>query len=226
MDIFSIEFLTALGAIVLIDLVLAGDNALVIAMAARRLPKADQKKAIMWGTVGAIVVRSIMTLCVVWLLEIPGLLAVGGLLLLWIAIKLLVSSDDGHDSDSGQTATTLMGAMKTIIIADAVMGIDNVLGVAGAAKGSFLLVILGLLISIPIVVWCSSLVLKLVDRYPQVIYIGAAVLAWTAAGMILHEPMVKDFIAPFKDFSWVFTVLVVASVIVIGYLVNNKSKAR
>ena len=226
MDIFSIEFLTALGAIILIDLVLAGDNALVIAMAARRLPPADQKKAIIWGTVGAIVVRSVMTLGIVWLLKIPGLLLVGGLLLVWISLKLLASSDSGHDEDSNHASTTLMGAMKTIVIADAVMGIDNVLGVAGAAQGSFLLVILGLLISIPIVVWCSGIVLKLVDRYPQIIYIGSAVLAWTAAGMILNEPLVKDWIEPFKKWSWVFTVAVVVGVMLIGYLSNQKGKTK
>ncbi|HBI82910.1 TerC family protein [Orrella sp. NBD-18] len=224
MDIFSIEFLTALGAIILIDLVLAGDNALVIAMAARRLPPADQKKAIVWGTIGAIVVRSIMTLGIVWLLKIPGLLLVGGVLLIWISIKLLISSDSDEDSDSHQASTTLMGAMKTIVIADAVMGIDNVLGVAGAAQGSFLLVILGLLISIPIVVWCSGLVLKLVDRYPQIIYIGSAVLAWTAAGMILKEPLVSDWIAPVVNWSWAFTIVVVAAVMLIGYTSNKKSK--
>jgi YjbE family integral membrane protein len=226
MDIFSIEFLTALGAIILIDLVLAGDNALVIAMAARRLPPADQKKAIIWGTVGAIVVRSVMTLGIVWLLKIPGLLIIGGLLLVWISLKLLASSDSGHDSESNHGSTTLMGAMKTIVIADAVMGIDNVLGVAGAAQGSFLLVILGLLISIPIVVWCSGLVLKLVDRYPQIIYLGSAVLAWTAAGMMLNEPLVKDWIEPFKNWSWVFTVVVVLGVILTGYLTNRKGQSK
>lgn len=228
MDLFSVEFFTALGAIILIDLVLAGDNALVIAMAARKLPPADQKKAIVWGTVGAIAVRSIMTLGIVWLLKIPGLLLVGGLLLVWISIKLLVSNGDDHGSDSHQGSTTLMGAMKTIVIADAVMGVDNVLGVAGAAQGSFLLVILGLLISIPIVVWCSGLVLRLVDRYPQIIYLGSAVLAWTAAGMILNEPLVKNWIHPIQTWSWVFIVFVVAAVMLIGYLSNsrNKSTAR
>lgn len=225
MDLFSVEFFTALGAIILIDLVLAGDNALVIAMAARKLPPADQKKAIVWGTVGAIVVRSIMTLGIVWLLKIPGLLLAGGLLLVWIAIKLLVSNGDDHGSDSHQGSTTLMGAMKTIVIADAVMGIDNVLGVAGAAQGSFMLVILGLLISIPIVVWCSGLVLRLVDRYPQIIYIGSAVLAWTAAGMILNEPIVKNWIHPVEKWSWVFIVLVIAGVMLIGYLSNSKNKS-
>lgn len=225
MDIFSLEFLSALGAIILIDLVLAGDNALVIAMAARKLPAADQKKAIMWGTVGAIVVRAIMTLGVVWLLKVPGLLLAGGALLIWIAIKLLAPSDSDSEGQHGGGATTLMGAMKTIIIADAVMGVDNVLGVAGAAQGSFILVVLGLLISIPIVVWCSSLVLRLVDRFPQVMYIGSGVLAWTATQMMLSEPLVKDWLKPVANYSWLMVVFVVSVVLLIGYARNAAFEA-
>lgn len=218
MDIFSLEFLTALGAIILIDLVLAGDNALVIAMAARRLPPAEQKKAIVWGTVGAIAIRSVMTLGVVWLLKVPGLLLVGGLLLLWISIKLL-NDEGGHDDSAhGSGNTTFFAAMKTIVIADAVMGIDNVLGVAGAAKGSFLLVVLGLLISIPIVVWCSGFVLRLIERFPQVIYLGAGVLAWTAAQMIFDEPIVLGRLGDYSRLIWVFDIVLVASVLLIGYL--------
>ena len=223
MDIFSLEFLSALGAIILIDLVLAGDNALVIAMAARRLPPADQKKAIVWGTVGAIVVRSIMTLGVVWLLKIPGLLLAGGVLLVWIAVKLLLSDQNDHDSEHGKGEATLMGAMKTIIIADAVMGVDNVLGVAGAAQGSFLLVVLGLLISIPIVVWCSGLVLRLLDRYPQVIYLGAGVLAWTASKMMFSEPFVKDFMGDYARYTWGIDILVIAAVLLAGYIKKRKA---
>ena len=132
MEIFSTEFLAALGAIILIDLVLAGDNAILIALAARNLPPALQRKAIFWGTVGAIGVRTVMTLGVVWLLQIPGLMLVGGLGLLWIAYKLI--SDTSEDEHQGVGATTFWGAMKTIIVADALMGIDNVLGVAGAAQ--------------------------------------------------------------------------------------------
>ena len=155
MDLFSLQFLYALGAIVLIDLVLAGDNAIVIALAARKLPPHLQKRAIWWGTGGAIVVRSAMTVLVVWLLKIPGLLLLGGALLLWIAVRLLAPVDQqGADEHGG--ATGFWGAMKTIVIADAVMGLDNVLAVAGAAQGSFLLVVLGLLISIPIVVWTRT----------------------------------------------------------------------
>lgn len=224
MDIFSLEFLSALGAIILIDLVLAGDNALVIAMAARKLPPAEQKKAIVWGTVGAIAVRSVMTLGVVWLLKIPGLLLAGGLLLVWISIKLLVGDHNEQDHDAhGNSQVTLMSAMKTIIIADAVMGVDNVLGVAGAAQGSFLLVVLGLLISIPIVVWCSGLVLRLIDRFPQIIYLGSAVLAWTAAQMIFSEPFVLKFLGETSKLIWVFDLCVIAGVLLVGYMRKPKS---
>ena len=223
MDIFSMQFLWALGAIILIDLVLAGDNAIVIALAARNLPKHLQKKAIVWGTVGAIVVRSAMTVVVVWLLKIPGLLLVGGALLLWIAVKLLKpADDDGGEGHGG--ATSFWGAMKTIVIADAVMGLDNVLAVAGAAHGSFLLVVLGLLISIPIVVWGSTLILKWVEKFPVIMYIGAAVLAWTAAKMMLSEPLVKDYIEPFKEYGWLLQVVVIGAVVGIGYLMNRKSE--
>jgi YjbE family integral membrane protein len=180
MDVlFSSEFLSALLAIVVIDLVLAGDNAIVIALAARNLPAHLQKKAIVWGTVGAIVVRSLMTVAVVWLLKIPGLMLAGGALLVWIAYKLL-TDDGGGDENHGAVSTTFLGAMKTIVIADAVMGLDNVLAVAGAAQGSYLLVVLGLLISIPIVIWGSTLILKWVERFPAIVFLGAAVLAWTA----------------------------------------------
>jgi YjbE family integral membrane protein len=151
MELFSAEFFSALLAIIIIDLVLAGDNAIVIALAARNLPEKDKNRAIILGTIGAIVVRSLMTVGVVWLLKIPGLMLIGGLLLVWIAVKLIAPADGGDEHSSA--ATTFWGAMKTIIIADAVMGVDNVLAVAGAAHGSFLLVVLGLLISIPIVGW-------------------------------------------------------------------------
>jgi YjbE family integral membrane protein len=187
MELFSMPWWSALLAIILIDLVLAGDNAIVIALAARNLPPQHQNKAIIWGTVGAIAVRSAMTVGVVWLLKIPGLMLVGGLGLLWIAYKLISdTSDEGHQ---GVGATTFWGAMKTIVVADALMGVDNVLGVAGAANGSFELVIFGLLISIPIVVLGSKLVLRLVERWPVIIHLGAAVLAFTAAQMIVNETL-------------------------------------
>ena len=195
MELFSAPWLSALLAIVLIDLVLAGDNAIVIALAARQLPPHLQKKAIVWGTVGAIVVRSAMTVGVVWLLKIPGLMGVGGLGLVWVAYKLLAPQGSGGEAHQ-PVAATFWGAMKTIVIADALMGIDNVLGVAGAAKGSFDLVIIGLLISVPIVVWGSTLVLKLVERFPVITYLGAGVLAYTAAHMIVSEPLLDSVFDP------------------------------
>ncbi len=187
MELFSSLWWSALLAIILIDLVLAGDNAIVIALAARKLPPPLQKKAIWFGTVGAIVVRSVLTVGVVWLLKIPGLMLVGGLGLLWIACKLIL--DTGEDKQHDIRVTSFWGAMKTIIVADALMGIDNVLGVAGAAQGSFDLVVLGLLISVPIVVFGSTLVLKMVERWPFIITVGAAVLAFTAAKMITDEAL-------------------------------------
>ena len=194
MEFLSAPWWSALLAIILIDLVLAGDNAIVIALAARNLPEKLRRRAIVWGTVGAIVVRAAMTVGVVWLLKIPGLMLVGGLGLLWIAYKLLVDEGDGHHE--GPVHTTFLGAMKTIVVADALMGVDNVLGVAGAAHGSMDLVVIGLLVSVPIVVYGSNLVLKLVERFPVIIQAGAAVLAFTAAKMVISEPLLDAVFDP------------------------------
>ena len=218
MELFSPEFFSALLAIVVIDLVLAGDNAIVIAMAARNLPAHLQKKAIVWGAVGAIAVRSAMTLVVVYLLKIPGLMLIGGLLLVWIAYKLLTPAKEeegGHNNAS----TSFWGAMKTIVIADAVMGLDNVLAVAGASHGSYVLVVLGLLISIPIVIWGSTQILKLVERYPSITYIGAGVLAWTAAKMMISEPMVKEMqLFQNPAFGYAVQALVIFGVLFGGFM--------
>jgi YjbE family integral membrane protein len=220
LELFSSEFFSALLAIIVIDLVLAGDNAIVIAMAARNLPPHLQKKAILWGAAGAIAVRSLMTLVVVYLLKIPGLMLVGGLLLVWIAYRLLCPSQE-HDEHT-QASTSFWGAMKTIVIADAVMGLDNVLAVAGASHGSYLLVILGLLISIPIVIWGSTQILKLVERFPSIIYVGAGVLAWTAAKMMISEPFSRDWLetqSPALEY-------IVQLVVVLGVLLGGYLKAR
>ena len=190
MELFSSEFFAALAAIIVIDLVLAGDNAIVIALAARSLVPRLRKRAILWGTAGAIVVRAAMTMIVVWLLKIPGLMFFGGLMLVWIAYRLLVPKDAGQDHGV-KSATGFWSAMGTIVVADAMMGLDNVLAVAGAAHGSYVLVVIGLLISIPIVVWGSQLVLRLIDRFPAITYLGAGVLALTAAKMIADEPFVQ-----------------------------------
>lgn len=224
MELFSAAWFSALAAIVLIDLVLAGDNAIVIALAARRLPQHLQRKAIIWGTVGAIVVRSLMTLGVVWLLKIPGLMLLGGLGLVWIAYKLLAPEAEGGEAHK-PTATTFWGAMKTIVIADALMGIDNVLGVAGAAHGSFDLVVIGLLISVPIVVWGSSLVLRLVDRYPVITYAGAGILAFTAGKMIVGEPLLGSFYGPHLALRWATYAVLVAGVLGAGWWATHRAAA-
>jgi len=191
------DVLSALLAIVLIDLVLAGDNAIIIGIAARNVPKDKQRAVILWGTAGAIFVRAILTGVVVWLLKIPGFLLVGGLALVWIGWKLTAEPDG--ESKHVAPAASFAAAVRTIIVADAVMGVDNVLAVGGAAQGSFTLVVIGLAISIPIVVWGSTLVLKLVDRYPAILWLGAAVLGWTAAKMIGSEPLLHD---TFANHGW------------------------
>jgi YjbE family integral membrane protein len=192
------EFWSALAAIVVIDLVLAGDNAIVIALAAHKLPKALQRRAIAWGTVGAVVVRTALTVAVLWLLQIPGLMLAGGALLVWIAWRLL-TGDEANREHEVRPAMSFWSAMRTIVIADAVMGLDNVLAVGGAAAGaahnSVLLVVLGLLISIPIVVWGSTLILRWIERFPLLLYVGGAVLAWTAVKMMTGEPLVADLLA-------------------------------
>jgi YjbE family integral membrane protein len=219
MELFSTEFFSALLAIIVIDLVLAGDNAIVIALAARNLPPDLRKRAVLWGTVGAIAVRTAMTLVVVWLLKIPGLMLLGGALLVWIAYKLLADNDNGGHEVSA--ASSFWGAMKTIVVADAVMGLDNVLAVAGAAHGSFLLVVIGLLISIPIVIWGSQIILKYVERYPAIVYIGGAVLAWTAAKMMLNEPLVREFFETYPALSAVVYITVLGGVLGGGFWVNH-----
>lgn len=217
MELFSAEFFSALMAIVVIDLVLAGDNAIVIGLAARNLPQGQQKKVIIWGTVGAIAIRALATIVVVWLLKIPGLLVIGGVLLIWIAYKLLTDEKD-HNVEAGDN---FWAAIRTIIIADALMGLDNVLAVAGAAHGSFLLVILGLLISVPIVVWGSTIILKWIERFPIIITLGSAILAWTATKMIVKEPFLKEYFAnPFIKYG--FELIVVAAVVGFGVWKKNK----
>jgi YjbE family integral membrane protein len=209
-------------AIILIDLVLAGDNAIVIALAARNLPPHLQKRAIAWGTVGAILVRSVMTVAVVWLLKIPGLMLIGGLGLVWIAYKLL--ADDGGGEHDGPVVATFWGAMKTIVVADALMGIDNVLGVAGAAHGQMDLVVIGLLVSVPIVVFGSTVVLKLVERFPIIIQAGAAVLAFTAAKMIVDEPLLRGVFSH-DAARWGTYAAAVAGVLLAGWYTARRQSA-
>ena len=216
------EFLSALAAIVVIDLVLAGDNAIVIALAARSVPRQRQRQAIIWGTVGAIAVRSALTLLVVWLLRIPGLLFAGGVMLAWIAYKLLLPENGNGSEARVDAAGTFWGAIRTIVVADMVMGLDNVLAVAGAAQGSYLLVIIGLLISIPIVVWGSTMLLRFVERFPGFVYLGAGVLALTSAKMISAEPFLKDALSAHALTVPALYAVIVLSVLWAGFVKNHR----
>ena len=216
------EFWSALAAIVVIDLVLAGDNAIVIALAARNLPRELQRRAILWGTAGAVAVRASLTVGVLWLLQIPGLMLAGGLMLVWIAYRLL-TGDEGAQARQIAPAVGLWSAMRTIVLADAVMGLDNVLAVAGAAHGSAVLVVLGLLISIPIVVWGSTLILRWIERLPILLYVGGAVLAWTAAKMMLGEPRLEAAVAGRPLVSGLVYAAAVGGVLAASWLRNRRA---
>lgn len=219
MELFSPEFFQALLAIIVMDLVLGGDNAIVIGMAARNLPKQQQKKVIFIGTGGAILIRTLATLVAVYLLKIPGLMFVGGLLLVWMAYKLL--TDEKHD-EHVDSASNFWGAVRTIIIADAVMGLDNVLAVAGAAHGHPTLVIFGLIVSIPIVVWGSTLVIKAINRFPVIIPIGAAVITHTAVTMLVGEKFVVNLIGESALIEWGMSAVLIAIVLLLGQRKNKK----
>jgi len=209
-ELWSAAWFSALMSIVLIDLVLAGDNAIVIGLAARNVPAHLQRRVILWGTAGAIIVRALLTGVVVWLLKIPGFLLVGGLALVYIGWKLTREEDKGHAIEA---KASFRAAVQTIVVADAVMGVDNVLAVGGAAHGSWLLVIIGLVISIPIVVWGSQLVLKWVERYPVIIWVGAGVLGWTAAKMIATEPLLAGWLMAHPHFITALEVVVVGGLV-------------
>jgi YjbE family integral membrane protein len=207
----DLDFLThapfwiALGQIIIIDILLGGDNAVVIALACRKLPPDLRRKGIIFGTAGAIVLRVILIAFAMYLLALPFLKFVGAILLFWIGVKLLVPEDDDHGNIQG--SDRLFAAIKTIIVADLVMSVDNVIAIAGAAQNAggehhMLLIILGLLISIPIIVWGSQLVIKLMERFPMVITAGGMLLGWIAGGMLVSDPV---FANPDK-WTWMFKI--------------------
>lgn len=217
------EFWTSLLTIIMIDLVLAGDNAVVIALASRSLPLEQRNKAIMWGTFGAVIIRTLMTLVAVWLLKIPLLQAIGGLLLIYVAIKLLKNEGESENIKSG---TSLMQAIQTIIIADVIMGVDNVLAIAGASHGNMLLVVLGLAISVPIVVWGSKWITAWMNRFPIIIYIGAGILAYTAGSMMVHDKIIHEHVISMASWlSWVIPLLTIGIVLLSGKLLSKANKA-
>ncbi len=225
LTIFSQAWWYALGAIVLIDLVLAGDNALVIGIAASRLPDHLRKKTIIFGAIGAIAVRAALTLVVVWLLQFKGLLLIGGLLLFPVAYKLAVPKfEEGEGGHTVQAASTFWGAMQTIIVADTLMGVDNMLAVGGAAKGHMELVIFGLILSIPLIIWGSTFVTKLMDRFPWIAAIGAAVLAWTGASMIVSDHFFDLYVWTTPAWDWVFKIVSAATLFALGFWAAKRVK--
>ena len=186
MDLTSPAFWTALGSIILANILLSGDNAVVIALAARALPAHQQKRAIVFGSVAAIVMRVVLTLIAVKMLTLPYLKLVGGALLLWIGVNLLNEEDDGHAH--GTQAPGVAAAIRTILVADLVMSLDNVLAVAAAAQGNTPLLVIGLAVSVPLIVFGSTLLLKVMERFPVIITAGAALLGWLAGEMMLGDP--------------------------------------
>ena len=230
------EFLQTLSwaavfQIILIDILLGGDNAVVIALACRNLPKKQRMQGILWGTAGAIILRVILIAFALTLLSIPFLKIFGALLLVWIGIKLLIPEDDGHDNIQG--GATIMSAIKTIIIADFVMSLDNVIAIAGAAQNAdpahqIGLVVFGLIVSVPIIVWGSTLVLKLIDRFPIVVMFGAGLLGWIAGGMLVTDIfLVEKFGAPSTAAKIASEVAGAAIVVLLGrWFASRKSKAK
>ena len=211
----SAQFWVDVFKIIVINLLLSGDNAVVIALACRNLPVELRKKGILFGVGGAIVLRIVLTFFAVTLLALPYLKLVGALLLLWIGIKLIVPEEE-HSAVSIQTDTKLLGAIKVILIADLVMSLDNVLGVAAAAKGNVPLLVFGLVISIPIIAWSSQLVLKMIDRFPFIIYAGGALLGYVAGEMLVGEALFEPLVETRHYLHWLTPAFCAVLVLVAG----------
>jgi YjbE family integral membrane protein len=209
--------------IVLIDLVLGGDNAIVIGMACRNLPDNLRFKGIVLGTVGAVIFRGVATVAIVWLMTISYVMLIGGVALIFIGCKLMIKEDG---SDEVKAANSLFRAVITVIAADAIMGIDNILAVAGMAHGHPVMVIIGLCISVPIMVFGSTLVVKLMNRFSFIVYIGAAVILYTSGTMITDEPVTKEWFHEHAAIKWILIAAVTAGGLLFGYLYNKRKEAR
>lgn len=221
----SPQFWLAVLQIIAIDIVLGGDNAVVIALACRRLPEQQRKLGIFWGVFGAILLRVVMIFFALSLLTMPYLKIVGAALLVWIGIKLLQPEPEGaHEIDA---STTLVGAIKTIIVADAVMSLDNVIAIAGAAKDDIGLVIFGLVVSVPIIVWGSQMVMRVMDRYPVTIAIGAGLLGWIAGDMAVTDVVTKEWVSTqAKYLQWIAPASVALLVIAAGKLLAARKPVK
>jgi YjbE family integral membrane protein len=224
-DLLDTSFLAALAQIMLVNIVLSGDNAVVIALAARNLPAELQKKAILFGSGGAIVLRIALTVVAVEILKIPFLQGIGGLLLVWIALQLLIEEDD--EGEAHHSHSDLKGAIKTILIADVVMSLDNTLAIAGVAKGDWTLLITGLALSIPLIVVGSTLIMKIMDRFPIIITLGAGLLGLLAGGMLVDDPAIKDSIQDaLGDAKLAFEAIGVAIVILVGTYMKKRNSHK
>lgn len=231
MDFSSPAFWVAVGQIVLIDILLGGDNAVVIALAVRKLDPAKRRLGIIWGTAGAIGLRVILIVFALTLLSIPFLKLVGGLLLLWIGIKLLVpEQEDAHGNITG--SDKLWVAIRTIIVADLVMSIDNVITIEGTAQSvggahEIPLVVFGLVVSVPIIIWGSQLVIKLMDRFPLIITLGGMLLGWIAGGMMVTDPFVVEYTTPHMPYiKYIAEAIGALLVLAIGLILARNQKKR
>ena len=219
-------FLIAVAQIIMIDILLGGDNAVVIALACRRLPEAQRAKGIFWGVVGAIAVRIVLIFFALQLLALPWLKLLGAALLVWIGIKLLLPEDD--DAHEGMAASdNLWGAVRTVIVADVVMSLDNVIAVAGAAHGNMELVVFGILVSVPIIVWGSRFVLKLMDRFPAVITLGGALLGWIAGEVLATDPgYAAKLTALTPHAKTILEIGCAVLVVAVGYFLQQRAKKK
>lgn len=225
MEFLNPEFFIMVGSVVLIDVVLGGDNAVVIALASRNLPVKQQKQAVLWGTVGAIILRIALTIVAVWLLSIPFLKVIGGLLLVWIAVKLL--TDEKEDHGNVANADSLMAAIKTIIFADLVMSLDNVLALAAVTKGNISLLLFGLALSVPLIMWGSKLILHLMERYPVIITLGAALLGYTAGEMIVSDVHVAQALhGGLELLHRIIPIITTIGVVFIGRIIKAKRRGK
>ncbi|GIP26156.1 hypothetical protein J23TS9_12860 [Paenibacillus sp. J23TS9] len=205
--------LLGLLKIIVINIVLSGDNAVVIALACKSLPPEQQKRAVFYGSFGAIVLRLVLTIAAVWLLRIPFVELAGGLLLLWIALKLM----QGEEQEENLEASPHLGkAIRTIIIADLVMSLDNVVAVAGAASGNYILITLGLTISIPLIIWGSKLLMVLMNRFPVIVLLGVALLGYTAGEMMLNDSHLNALVESLPPFLHILIPLLLATAVVIA----------
>ena len=219
---WMLESMVQLFAIIMVNLMLSGDNAVIIAMACRNLPKNHQRLAIIWGTCGAVVLRILLTLAATYLLTIPLLQFAGGALLVWIAVKLLA---DGSGEDEVNAGDSFGAAIKTIIIADLVMSLDNTLAIAAIAQGSMWLLVAGLVMSVPIVVFGSTILIKVMEKFPVVLYVGSGLIAWAAGFMIRNDGIVGPYFA-FLGPAWVLPAAITIGTITFGYLRNKKILAN